>query len=193
MVGENQKKNEAIERFFSENQGLMPNSVERLIKEIMGEYANGDSVLLQKSELQEAFSAVLKDSSGDKGSADGVIGQTERQKIIDAVEQVKAASSLSEKAVSSILDIFDEMRVLIADLDQDDVRKELNAKISGALELCTFEDIASQHMGKALKLMQQTCSDNPQDQQPDDGLLSGPSINEGDGMSQEDIDKLLNG
>ncbi len=183
----NSKKEDSIERFFNENKGMLPPAVERLMKEIIGEYANGDSVLLQKSELKEAFAKVLED-----GSLDGEQAASTKERIINAVEQVQAASSLSEKAVSDILDIFAEMRELLVDVEPDDTRKQLNAKISAALELCTFEDIAAQHMGKALKLMKQTC-DNSQEAQEGDALLNGPALPGAEGMSQEDIDKLLNG
>lgn len=187
---ESQKNNKAIETFFKENEGLLPPAVASLIKEVMGEYANGDSVLLQKKELEQAFTTILGDSASEEGAAGG-ISDTGKQRIIDAVEQVKAASSLSEKAVTGILDLMEEMRELVNDIDDDQIRSALNAKMSSALELCTFEDIASQHMDKALNLMQHSCSDQPQAES--DPLLSGPSLSEEDGMSQEDIDKLLNG
>lgn len=185
MMEKSQDKN-AIEKFFSENEGMLPPAVERLMKEIIGEYANGDSLLLQKSELRDAFASML-----EEGSLEGPEGSSVRARIIDAVEQVQAASSMSEKAVTDLLDLFEEMRDLVGGIDKDELRKELNQKLSEALELCTFEDIAAQHMGKALKLMKQTCDGEEQSSQEGDELLNGPSLGD-DGMSQEDIDKLLN-
>lgn len=177
----------AIERFFNENEGIMPAPVVRLMREIMGEYANGDSVLLQKRDLREAFASIL-----EEGTLEGPESQTTKERIIDAVEQVQAASSLSEKAVVDLLELFEEMRKMVEEVDQDQLRSDLNKKISAALELCTFEDIAAQHMGKALSLLKHTCEGTDPEKKEGDELLNGPAI-DGDGMSQEDIDKLLNG
>jgi|GEM_PF-4379692 len=78
----------------------------------------------------------------------------------------------------------------IADkLHEQEVSEELKALIIFAYELCTFEDIASQHLGKVIAMadenheLSKRYKENP--------LLNGPGIKGDSTMSQDEIDNIL--
>jgi hypothetical protein len=117
--------------------------------------------------------------------------------ITNASHQITAASKLSEKASIDILAILGKMQNLIDQLPDNANRSNLNTLISSAYELFTFEDIACQHIQKALSLLNtlnsnqstvagdaKTASDNV--------LLNGPALPGEASLSQTDIDNLLN-
>ncbi len=136
-------------------------------------------------------------------------GQVRAQIIPGARNELDAVVDATEHATFEILGAAEALEELIPALDAETAEKmrDVSTRI---FEASTFQDITGQRIAKVaraldgiedriarlLDLVADDSVDEPAevaDAGPDDaGLMNGPQL-EGEGMSQDEIDRLLNG
>ena len=128
---------------------------------------------------------------------------------IDAIEHIKEAASALDDAADRILTAADEIKAAVPDSAEH--AEAVNKAYFSIIEACSFHDLTCQRLTKIRNTLE-TMNDGigrirpfvshgteippaPEQSEPepvdeDAALLNGPAL-EADGMSQEDIDKLL--
>ena len=128
------------------------------------------------------------------------------------VAVVKATESATEtimEAMESNGEIVAQLREKIDDSDQLALLDKITDNASNVFEACSFQDITGQGVGRVAKsitfveervemlkhlLGEEELAElevTPQDDEPSDGnLLNGPQL-DGQGLSQDDIDRLF--
>ena len=104
---------------------------------------------------------------------------------------ISAASSLMEKSIVDILGLLRNMEGIVNQLPESDSKKQLIKLIASTYEVCTFEDIASQHLSKAITAIENHKNPDNTPQIQENTLLCGPALKGEQSLSQKDIDKML--
>lgn len=121
--------------------------------------------------------------------------------LMEMDEIVKA----TENASNTIMDSAEQMRS--ADVTDSGFPDIVQANCSKIFEACAFQDLTGQRIGNVIKTLGLVDShleallellgpdfeedeDEEDDREGDDKLLNGPAL-EGEGISQDDIDKLF--
>ena len=130
-------------------------------------------------------------------------------------EQLDEIISTTEKATDTILENLESIGDVATALRNDGKAEEadkIDAAITNSMEACTFQDITGQRVTKIVRSMQfveervgamvdvigrdeivdlaKTMGDDELGKELEDALLQGPAL-EGDGISQDEIDKLF--
>ncbi len=142
-------------------------------------------------------------------------------RIMAATEELDAITTATERATSDILGAAERIQVTTQGLREagidDRICSMFDDQATNIFMACSFQDITGQRVQKVVNLLrylEQRINDmvkiwptemeeglkagiadlqfNPNDTRPDAHLLNGPSVN-GEGVSQDDIDKMLNG
>jgi hypothetical protein len=107
----------------------------------------------------------------------------------EACKHLVATSELLEKATTDILSLLKRMDIIADQLQEKEISAQLKSLIIFTYEVCTFEDLASQHLGKVLAMLDENCELNKR--YTDNIMLSGPAIKGDSTMSQDEIDNIL--
>lgn len=135
-------------------------------------------------------------------------------RIMAATEELDAIVTATERATSDILTAAERLSEIGETMRQDGVAERLCDEIAtlatNILMACSFQDITGQRTTKVVNVLRYLeqrvntmieiwgVSDAParsmeiEDKRPDAHLLSGPA-REGEGVSQDDVDRLFNG
>ncbi len=120
--------------------------------------------------------------------------QVERKELNVAIDELESAVSQMEKATDEILSRAEKLLDGLSG-DKPDIAT-LQGQATDLFELCSFQDITSQRIGKAKVLLERIAGraehkkTDARKAQEKSGLLSGPS-KDGEGISQGDVDKLF--
>jgi chemotaxis protein CheZ len=127
--------------------------------------------------------------------------------IPTATDELDAVIGATEEASATIMDSCEAIQAVAEDIDEVKAA-EINAETIKIFEACSFQDITGQRISKVVKtlkdievtvdrLLQLFGTDKsvdlpePEDERSEDEKLkNGPQLN-GQGVSQDDIDKLL--
>lgn len=129
---------------------------------------------------------------------------------IDAIEHIKEAASTLDDAADRIMSAADEIKAAVP--DSADHAAAVNKAYSNIIEACSFHDLTCQRLTKIRNTLENMTDGlgkirpfvangtdvplgpvevaEPEPIDEDAALLNGPAL-EADGMSQEEIDKLL--
>ncbi len=186
--------------------------LERLRSAFSSNTSGDNRVEILRLELQQMSASIQETrreiaSIKPKGNSDS--------RIMAATEELDAIVTATERATTEILtsaerlqEIVDRLRDRELDEDACDELEDLATQIFMA---CSFQDITGQRTTKVvntLRYLEQrvnsmiqiwgiadvspvTSEDEAKDSRPDAHLLNGPS-REGEGVSQDEIDKMLN-
>lgn len=102
----------------------------------------------------------------------------------EACTQITEAARLIENASVDVISLLKKIENIINSMTQNDETTQIREILSSAYETFTFEDIASQHLNKAIDIIKCQETGNP--------LLAGPAIKGEKSLSQKDVDDLLN-
>lgn len=137
--------------------------------------------------------------------------------IPDSTLELEAIISGTEKASNIIMDVCDELETAAKDLD-DEARKVILAHTARIFAACGFQDITGQRATKVISYLAQVEAktlilikslkeffdkegtlaeeyakpeDESSSEESDASLLNGPQL-EGKGLTQEEVDRMLN-
>lgn len=139
------------------------------------------------------------------------------QHLPAATDELEAVVGATEQATNQILEAVETIEEVAGSLDAERARKITDA-VTVVYESCNFQDITGQRITKVVKALQQIeqkveallaafgeevareraklreggKTERPSDEDAERALMNGPS-NEGEGISQDDIDALLAG
>jgi len=125
-----------------------------------------------------------------------------------ATDELDAVVGATEEATASIMDSCDAIQAIVENVEKD-TRASVFDETTKIFEACSFQDITGQRIAKVIKTLKdiELTVDNllnlfgPEEgdiskpeaidnRTEDEKLLNGPQLN-GQGVSQDDIDKLL--
>lgn len=129
--------------------------------------------------------------------------------IQTATDELDAVVQATEKATGDIMDACEEIQKAVSGIDEAAKTKVIE-QVMGIFEACSFQDITGQRITKVIEVVKTIESrldailegasslegkDVSQEKKQlseldDDDLMNGPQL-PGQGISQEDIDKLL--
>lgn len=136
-----------------------------------------------------------------------------QEHIPDAADELDAVVRLTEQATDKIMSACEVIQGITGTVD-DDAREAIETEVTAIFEACTFQDITGQRISKvvaALKDIDQKTKklvgviethfseslgahageSAPPERTGDAALLNGPQL-PGRGISQDDIDRILN-
>ena len=131
--------------------------------------------------------------------------QLNGQHIPSATDELDAVIGATEQATATIMDSCDSIQTAIEPIEDAAVKGEVTNQVMNIYEACSFQDITGQRINKVVKTLTQIEGSveklkelfGPLDEiqqidtrSEDDKLMNGPQL-DGEGMSQDDIDKLL--
>lgn len=106
--------------------------------------------------------------------------------LILASKNIVSAKEKVKKAALDFLHTTKEIETLNLEISDLNIQKRLQVIIASLYESISFEDIVFQHLQNALSLI-----DNKNINKEND-LLNGPAVSKDEGLSQDDIDKMMN-
>jgi chemotaxis regulatin CheY-phosphate phosphatase CheZ len=135
-------------------------------------------------------------------------------KILTATNELDAIVSSTERASIEILNSAERLMELVSKLRRtgadSEICSDIESEVTGIFTACSFQDITGQRTSKvvnALRYIEQRVAamigiwgiegiapnedDDNADRRPDAHLLGGPQL-DGMGVSQDDIDRMLN-
>ncbi len=131
-----------------------------------------------------------------------------RDHVPGATDELDAVVTLTEEATNRIMNGCDQIQNDIAGLPENK-QAQLQEHLIGIFEACTFQDISGQRIAKVIAALKkiddkthhmmnviqthfpETATQAPPDiRTGDEALLNGPQL-PGQGISQDDIDRLL--
>lgn len=131
-------------------------------------------------------------------------GQINSENIPSASDELDAVLGATEDASGSIMDACDEISEAAAGIEGEASEKIMNA-VTNIYEACSFQDITGQRISKVIKTLHEIeekvgklnalfgtehVGKIEDTRTEDEKLLNGPQL-PGDGVSQDDIDRLL--
>lgn len=156
-------------------------------------------------ELQE-LRDIIEESRRELGMAGA--GDIPGKDIPTATDELDAVVGATEEASGNIMDSCEVIQGYYGDMD-DETAQKVEAEVTKIFEACSFQDITGQRIGKVISTLQKieekvgkimaaaggqtfdgNSADNEDERTGDEALLNGPQL-EGQGVSQDDIDKLL--
>ncbi len=134
----------------------------------------------------------------------------EQDKFLEAKDELDAVVAATEKATGTIMDRCEEIESVANTIPDKEAAEKITHQVTQIYEACTFQDITGQRINKVIdvmkfievslaKLLEGTSSDEKSaDVAPlmekkeltDADLMNGPQL-DGQGMGQDDVDKLL--
>lgn len=161
------------------------------------------------SELEKMAAAIVQTQREIAGIRPKVKGGS---RVAGASEELAMVVSATEQAATSILSIAERLQQVESELSADGVKPALCSEIgehaTNLMLACSFQDVTGQRMKKAANTLQfiedrinnliqiwgvaDHHAEEEVHESEDAALLNGPS-REGEGVSQEEIDKLING
>ena len=167
-----------------------------------------------RHELQEMAASILetrREIAAIKPKSNG------DNRIMAATEELDAIVSSTERATSEILGVAERFQDAIERLRESGADEKLCDELDeGTISIfmaCSFQDITGQRTTKVVNVLRylearvnamvqiwgdtkevapNAAAMKPDDERPDAHLLNGPQM-EGEGVSQEDIDRMLSG
>jgi chemotaxis protein CheZ len=132
--------------------------------------------------------------------------------IPDATDELEAIVGATAEATSEIMDACEAIQEAVSNVEEEAAQKVTNA-VMNIFEACSFQDITGQRITKVVTTLSEiedkvakimsimaashgadttapVANDEPIDPMSDEALLNGPQM-PGQGVTQEDIDKLL--
>ena len=103
-------------------------------------------------------------------------------------DHITATSQLVEKATIDIIALLREIEKIVNLLPKNDHSTKLINLIASGYEVCTFEDLASQHLAKVKNMLN---NNTLECLSIDNSLLRGPALEGEPTISQDDVDKML--
>ncbi len=164
-----------------------------------------------RRELQDMQAAILQTRAeiSQLRPADG-----DNNRIMMATEELDAIVTATERATSDILGAAERTQELVGKLRAGGAHPGLCDEIDAAqidiFTACSFQDITGQRTNKVVNVLrylenrvhaliamwaegpQAAARFSPTDERPDAHLMNGPA-REGEGVGQDDVDRLLNG
>lgn len=128
------------------------------------------------------------------------------QSLSKAYMEMEEIVKATETASNSIMDSAEEMSA--ADSSDPEYANLVQSNCSKIFEACAFQDLTGQRIGSVIKTLgqvdthlesllellgpnfQEEGDEEPEEPEGDEALLNGPAL-EGEGISQDDIDKLF--
>lgn len=101
----------------------------------------------------------------------------------EATSRLYTAKTLIKDSVLKLLHIMEQMQHTVDQLPESNQKALLTTLLLEAHEQCTFEDLSSQHIEKAIDLLEGKKVTNT--------LLTGPQIHKEDELTQEEVDRIL--
>lgn len=156
--------------------------------------------------LHREIATVVKGRDDDNSAFEYMSSQLDE--IVKATEQ---ASNVIMDASENILDVSSKLSSRLSDSELKNLKDKISAGAAETIEACSFQDIAGQRAGKilgSLKFMEGRVSSmiqlcglgamaaqndvSAQAEVADDGIeIGGPALS-GKGLSQAEIDAILN-
>ena len=153
---------------------------------------------LEQARAEVAAIATAKDSSGADKNVNGLEAE------------LSAITEATEEATNKIMDNAEAVMKLSNRAVDRYLGDNLVASASNIMEACSFQDITGQRVNKVISAISevqkrverlvellgvdvsQTASTLQEDSRSDAELLAGPQL-EGEGVSQDEVDAMLNG
>ena len=178
----------------------------------MAASVNGSDInrVLLLSELEKMATAIVQTQREIAGIKPKVRGAN---RVAGASEELAMVVSATEQAATSILSIAERLQQIEAELAEGGTKPALCSEIgehaTNLMIACSFQDVTGQRMKKAATTLQfiedrinnlieiwgvaegEHAAEEPECS-GDETLLNGPS-RDGEGVTQEEIDKLING
>lgn len=120
--------------------------------------------------------------------------QIERKELNSAIDELDTAVNQMETATNEILTRAEKLLEGLSGSKPD--LASLQTQATDLFELCSFQDITGQRIGKAKVLLERIAGREERKKtdarkaQEQSGLLSGPA-KKGEGISQGDVDKMF--
>ncbi len=158
---------------------------------------------MMKKEL-EGMAEAISQTRSEIASIRPEVASSNR--IMAATEELDVIVTATERATSDILGAAENIQNTIPELraaSVDDVLCDrLEAQVTDIFTACTFQDITGQRTNKVvnvLRYLEQRVNSmieiwgvpDPQSEAPEDQLLNSGPAREGEGVSQDDVDKML--
>lgn len=182
-------------------------SIDRLLSAVKHEASLGHVEILRRElhEMSQAIAQTRREIAAIKPA------DQSHNRIMAATEELDAIVTATERATGDILTAAERLQELAKSLREQGANArlcdELATVTTNILVACSFQDLTGQRTTKVvnvLRYLEQRVNamidiwgiegvlpvEEKQDTHPDDHLLSGPA-REGEGVSQEDIDRLL--
>lgn len=127
--------------------------------------------------------------------------------VPSATDELDAVVGATEQASATIMDACDTIQGALEGVENQEAKDQINAQVMNIFEACSFQDITGQRITKVVKTLREI-EDSVEgllklvgepdsetggyvdNRDEDEKLMNGPQL-DGQGMSQEDIDKLL--
>ena len=182
-------------------------SIDRLLNAVKHEASLGPVEILRRElhEMSQAIAQTRREIAAIKPS------DPSHNRIMAATEELDAIVTATERATGDILTAAERLQELAQTLREQGATErqcdELTALATNILVACSFQDLTGQRTTKVVNVLRYleqrvnamidiwgvdgvTPVEDEKDTNPDHQLLSGPA-REGEGVSQEDIDRLL--
>jgi chemotaxis protein CheZ len=182
------------------------NNIDKIISqflEVLGSHLNTEQETLIFHQIEN----ILAQINALKKDISNISSEILHDNFIpDVTMELRAVIQQTERSVTSILDIADEITALSYQISEKAIREELSVKVTRILELCNFQDLTGQRIQKIASHLNEIESViykmlhalSPEEKlrkkdthKPDKHLLSGPQKEE-DIPSQNEIDDLFN-
>ena len=165
---------------------------------------NRNLLLSELEKMAEAIVQTQREIAGIKPKIGGA------NRVASASEELSIVVSATEEAAASILSIAERLQQIETELSSGGAKAELCSEIgnhaTNLMLACSFQDVTGQRMQKAAKTLQfieeringlieiwgvaEGHAPDELEQDAEAVLLNGPS-REGEGVSQEEIDRLI--
>lgn len=192
-----------LEILQESNQGIIDvNNIDDIIREfieILAPYTQGEL----KNEIHHQLESVLAQFSSLKMDISNISKEVlDKNFIPNTNMDLRSVIIQTEKSVTGILDVCDEINKLSKEIDNRKIREELIIKSTKILEICNFQDLTGQRIQKIVhhlseiesiiyKMLHFLKPDlRLKYQSKKDELLNGPQSSE-DAPSQDSIDALF--
>ena len=182
-------------------------SIDRLLHAVKHEASLGPVEILRRElhEMSHAIAQTRREIAAIKPS------DPSHNRIMAATEELDAIVTATERATGDILTAAERLQELAKTLREQGATErqcdEITALATNILVACSFQDLTGQRTTKVVNVLRYleqrvnamidiwgvdgvTPIEDEKDINPDHQLLSGPA-REGEGVSQEDIDRLL--
>jgi chemotaxis protein CheZ len=190
----------------AENKGVIDiNNVDNIIKQFL-EVLNPHLKNEQEKEIYYQLEMILAQFKSLKQDVSNISHEILNKNFIPEITMdLRSVILQTEKSVTSILDISDDISALSQKVEDPTIRESLMIKSTRILELCNFQDLTGQRIQKIvhhlteiesviykmLHALRPDPSLRVKTSSNEEGLLNGPQ-KEQVSPSQDDIDALFN-
>jgi chemotaxis protein CheZ len=153
------------------------------------------------STLSETIDKLHSDITASKS------GEVSGLHVPSATDELDAVVGATENASASIMDACDSIQTSLESVEDETAKSAITEQVMNIYEACSFQDITGQRITKVVKTLREIegsvdgllslvgeknlqRGEAVDERSEDEKLMNGPQL-DGEGMSQEDIDKLL--